>query len=176
MAIGLMLCPLIPASRKDQFLDRWNLLATRTMSPASLIHCHLRYISMPTICSCTLSLTPAFPNLQYPCQLCSQNQNVVLIATSPAECQQDRTIIWFGSRANLNRIASQSLSLSIGTEIVTSVDTVRDLGVLFDSQLTLDETSYRESYRHLFLSSAAATANTAAMRAGSYYATSAGLY
>jgi hypothetical protein len=46
-------------------------------------------------------------------------------------------LIWFGSRANLNRIASQSLSLSIGTEIVTSVDTVRDLGVLLDSQLSM---------------------------------------
>jgi hypothetical protein len=37
----------------------------------------------------------------------------------------------------LNRIASQSISLFIGAEIVTSVDTVRDLGVLLDSQLSM---------------------------------------
>lgn len=46
-------------------------------------------------------------------------------------------LIWFGSRAMLRRLTSDNRSLFIGSVVVESVDVVRDLGVLLDSELTM---------------------------------------
>ena len=48
-------------------------------------------------------------------------------------------LIWFGSRAMLRRLTSDNRSLFIGSVVVESVDVVRDLGVLLDSELTTIE-------------------------------------
>ena len=46
-------------------------------------------------------------------------------------------LIWFGSHANLQKIATTDHSLRIDGNIIHSVDSVRDLGVVLDSELTL---------------------------------------
>ena len=46
-------------------------------------------------------------------------------------------MIWFGSRANLQKIATADQSLRIDRDIIHSVASVRDLGVTLDSELTL---------------------------------------
>ena len=46
-------------------------------------------------------------------------------------------LIWFGSDANLQKIATRDHSLRIGGNIIHSVDSVRDLAVVLDSELTL---------------------------------------
>ena len=52
---------------------------------------------------------------------------------SPAKTE----LIWFGSRANLQKIATADLSLLIDGNVNHRVDSVRDLGVTLDSELTL---------------------------------------
>jgi hypothetical protein len=46
-------------------------------------------------------------------------------------------LIWFGSRVNLTKLRLLNQSITVGTENVQPVDTVRDLGVLFDSELSM---------------------------------------
>ena len=46
-------------------------------------------------------------------------------------------LIWFGSRVNLQKIATADQSLRIDRDIIHSVASVRDLGVTLDSELTL---------------------------------------
>jgi hypothetical protein len=46
-------------------------------------------------------------------------------------------LAWFGSRANLTKLASSDCSLFVGGNIIKSSTAIRDLGVLFDSELTL---------------------------------------
>ena len=46
-------------------------------------------------------------------------------------------LIWFGSRASLRKIAANDLSLRVGGDVIIPVNVVRDLGVTFDSQLTM---------------------------------------
>jgi len=46
-------------------------------------------------------------------------------------------LIWFGSCASLRKIADNDLSLRVGGDVIILVDVVRDLGVIFDSQLTM---------------------------------------
>lgn len=48
-------------------------------------------------------------------------------------------LIWFGSRAMLRRLTGDNRSLSIGSVVVDSVDVVRDLGVLLDSEMTMKQ-------------------------------------
>jgi len=48
-------------------------------------------------------------------------------------------LIWFGSRANLSKLASSDCSLLVGGEIIKPSTTVRDLGVLLDSELSLKQ-------------------------------------
>jgi len=48
-------------------------------------------------------------------------------------------LIWFGSWAMLHHLISDNRSLSIGSVIVNSVNFVRDLGVLLDSELTMKQ-------------------------------------
>ena len=45
--------------------------------------------------------------------------------------------IWFGTRCNLNKIPHKYLSLPVGSSIVPCSAVVRDLGVLFDSELSM---------------------------------------
>jgi len=63
-------------------------------------------------------------------------------------------LIWCGSRAMLHRLTSDnlslSLSLSIGSVVVNSVDIVLDLGVLLDSELTMKQhINHVVSFYHL---------------------------
>ena len=46
-------------------------------------------------------------------------------------------LIWFGSHVSLRKIAANDLSLRVGNDVVTPVDAVRDLGVILDSELTM---------------------------------------
>jgi len=46
-------------------------------------------------------------------------------------------LIWFGSHANLQKIATTDHSLRVDENVIHSVDSVRDLGVVLDSELTL---------------------------------------
>ena len=50
----------------------------------------------------------------------------------------DKTeLIWFGSRANLSKLNMDDLSLRLGSVVIKPSDTVRDLGVILDSELTM---------------------------------------
>jgi len=46
---------------------------------------------------------------------------------------------WFVSLASLRKIAANDLSLRVGSDVITSVDAVRDLGATLDSQLTMQQ-------------------------------------
>ena len=46
-------------------------------------------------------------------------------------------IIWFGTRATLNRLVNTNLSLHVRTDTVTPSNVLRDLGVLLDSELAM---------------------------------------
>jgi len=46
-------------------------------------------------------------------------------------------LIWFGSRSSLSRLKPEDRTLEIGATVVKPTDVVRDLGVLFDSELTM---------------------------------------
>ena len=48
-------------------------------------------------------------------------------------------IIWFGSRATLKRLENTNFSLHVGTDTVTPSNVVPDLGVLLDSELTMQQ-------------------------------------
>jgi len=48
-------------------------------------------------------------------------------------------LIWFGSRSTLRRLTGDNNSLSNGSLVVKSVETVRDFGVLLDSELTMKQ-------------------------------------
>ena len=48
-------------------------------------------------------------------------------------------IIWFGSKASLNKISNLDLSLPIGSEVIKPSATVRDLGVIFDKELSMQQ-------------------------------------
>jgi len=46
-------------------------------------------------------------------------------------------LVWFGSRSNLTKLASSDCSLLVGGNNIKPSTTVRDLGVLLDSELSL---------------------------------------
>ena len=49
-------------------------------------------------------------------------------------------LIWFGSHANMRKIASVAdLTLTVGGDVITPVTLVRDLGVYLDSELTMKQ-------------------------------------
>ena len=48
-------------------------------------------------------------------------------------------LTWFGSRASLTKLASSDCSLLVGGNIIKPSTTVRDLGVLLDSELSLKQ-------------------------------------
>jgi len=61
-------------------------------------------------------------------------------------------LIWFGSRTNLKTIVTQDVSLCVDSNIIQHVDVVRDLGVTFDSELTMQRhinTVTRACFRHI---------------------------
>ena len=45
--------------------------------------------------------------------------------------------MWFGSRTNLKTMVTQDVSLCMDSSTIQHVDAVRDLGVTFDSELTM---------------------------------------
>jgi len=45
--------------------------------------------------------------------------------------------IWFGTRVSLKKSAANDLSLRVGSDVITPVNAVRNLGVTFDSELTM---------------------------------------
>jgi len=46
---------------------------------------------------------------------------------------------WFGSRANLCKLLSADLTLSVGNDVIQPVTVVRDLGVYLDNELTMKQ-------------------------------------
>jgi len=48
-------------------------------------------------------------------------------------------LVWFGSRSNLMKLASSDCSLLVGGNNIKPSTTVRDLGVLLDSELSLKQ-------------------------------------
>ena len=52
----------------------------------------------------------------------------------------DKTeVIWFGSRANLNKLHSQEHHIQLSSEIIIPTSVVRDLGVQLDSELSMKQ-------------------------------------
>ena len=52
----------------------------------------------------------------------------------------DKTeVIWFGSRANLNKLHYQEHHIQISSEIIIPTSVVRDLGVQLDSELSMKQ-------------------------------------
>jgi len=46
-------------------------------------------------------------------------------------------LIWFGSAANLKKLSTRNLTLSVDNDVISPVEVVRDLGVYLDAELTL---------------------------------------
>ena len=46
-------------------------------------------------------------------------------------------LIWFGSAANLKKLSTMNLTLSVDNDVISPVEVVRDLGVYLDAELTL---------------------------------------
>ena len=65
----------------------------------------------------------------------------------------DKTeVIWFGSRANLNKLHSQEHHIQISSEIIIPTSVVRDLGVQLDSELSMKQ-HIRKQRRPVFFPS-----------------------
>ena len=61
-------------------------------------------------------------------------------------------LIWFGSKANVKKIADLDLSLYIGADVIKPVSVVRNLGVFLDSELSMRHhinTVVRSCFFHL---------------------------
>jgi hypothetical protein len=52
---------------------------------------------------------------------------------------QKTELVWFGSAANIRKMSAANLTLPVGDDVIAPVDTVRDLGVLLDAQLTMKQ-------------------------------------
>ena len=59
--------------------------------------------------------------------------NWIWLQLNPAKTE----LIWFGSKANLKKMADLDLNLYIGADVIKSVRIVRDLGVFLDSELAM---------------------------------------
>jgi hypothetical protein len=46
-------------------------------------------------------------------------------------------LMGFGSAANIRKISGKNLTLSVGNDVTTPVEVVRDLGVYLDAELTM---------------------------------------
>jgi hypothetical protein len=52
----------------------------------------------------------------------------------------DKTeVTWFGSRANLAKLADQDCTLQVTSDTIQPINEVRDLGVLLDAELSLKQ-------------------------------------
>ena len=70
--------------------------------------------------------------------MCDCCWRLVCLQTSPAESVENRTnMVRFTLQFNLRKIAANDLSLRVGNDVVTPVDAMRDLGVILDSELTM---------------------------------------
>ena len=61
-------------------------------------------------------------------------------------------LIWFGSKANLKKMADLDLNLYIGADVIKPISVVRDLGVFLDSELSMRHhinTVVRSCFFHL---------------------------
>ena len=59
-------------------------------------------------------------------------------ASRRLQFNSDKTdIIWFGSRSNLTKLHKDDLCLRLGSIVINPFETVRDLGVLLDGELTM---------------------------------------
>jgi len=45
--------------------------------------------------------------------------------------------MWFGTRASLKEIENKHLKLHVGNDVIGSASSVRDLGVILDSELSM---------------------------------------
>ena len=50
---------------------------------------------------------------------------------------QKTELVWFGSAANIRKMSAQNLTLSVGGDVITPVEVVRDLGVYLNAELTM---------------------------------------
>jgi len=48
---------------------------------------------------------------------------------------QKSELMWFGSAANICKMSAKNLTLSVGGDVITPVEVVRDLGVYLDAEL-----------------------------------------
>lgn len=48
-------------------------------------------------------------------------------------------VIWFGTVANLRKIKSMDLALHVGSDVIKPVNVVRDLGVILDQELSMEQ-------------------------------------
>jgi len=52
---------------------------------------------------------------------------------------ENTDFIWFGSRANLKKLRDRDCSLQVGSDTIQPSTVVRNLGVLFDSELSMKQ-------------------------------------
>ena len=50
---------------------------------------------------------------------------------------QKTELVWFGSAANIRKMSAKNLTLSVGGDVITPVEVVRDLGIYLDAELTM---------------------------------------
>ena len=50
---------------------------------------------------------------------------------------QKTELVWFGSAANIRKMSAKNLTLSVGGDVISPVEVVRDLGVYLDAELTM---------------------------------------
>ena len=83
----------------------------------------------------------------------SQPQNAAMIVASLQDCviavsrlcaskrlqlnAKKTELLWFGSGAQLLKVDPALRCLTVGTDVIQPVDMVRDLGIYFDSHLTM---------------------------------------
>ena len=46
-------------------------------------------------------------------------------------------VIWFGTKANLKKMENMNLTLHVSNDVIDSVSSVRDLGVLLDNEISM---------------------------------------
>ena len=66
---------------------------------------------------------------------------------------QKTELVWFGSAANIRKISAMDLTLSVGGDVITPLEVVRDLRVYLDAELTMEHHDFcQPCYEQLFFS------------------------
>ena len=125
---------------KEAFSEQSNSYATLRMLLQCSIATQSTNTCMPTISSSTLYSATTVTDIDT-----TRERLVDCILDVREWCASRRLqlnaqkteLVWFGSAANIRKISTMDLALSVGGDVITPLEVVRDLGVYLDAELTM---------------------------------------